>query len=143
MHEIETVDTRTIINEIMPKFYYYIVAEELAKNPYIEPPSMTTENRSFYSNEDTVVETKTTSRGWDILIENVESEFNVFCNEAAAQAAIKNEYVLTWYKERQLQFPMLSRLATIIFLYSPLKLKIRRTYTLKGFVALLVVQGCR
>ena len=33
LHEIETVDTRTIINEIMPKFYYYIVAEELAKTP--------------------------------------------------------------------------------------------------------------
>ena len=26
MHEIETVDTRTIINEMMPKFYDYVVA---------------------------------------------------------------------------------------------------------------------
>ena len=34
MHEIETVDTRTIINEMMAKFYYYIVAEELAEIPY-------------------------------------------------------------------------------------------------------------
>ena len=27
LHEIETADTRTIINEMMPKFYGYIVAE--------------------------------------------------------------------------------------------------------------------
>ena len=27
LNEIETVDTRTITNEIMPKFYYYILAE--------------------------------------------------------------------------------------------------------------------
>ena len=30
LHKIETVDTRTILNEMMPKFYYYIVTAELA-----------------------------------------------------------------------------------------------------------------
>ena len=30
LHEIETVGTRTIINEIIPKFYDYIVVAELA-----------------------------------------------------------------------------------------------------------------
>ena len=43
LHEIETVDTRTIINEMMPKFYDYIVAEELEGSPYIEPTAVTTE----------------------------------------------------------------------------------------------------
>ena len=38
LHEIENVDTRTIINEIMPKFYNYIVAAELAGKPDIEKP---------------------------------------------------------------------------------------------------------
>ena len=48
LHEIETVDTITIINEMMPKFYDYIVAAELAENPYIEPPDVTTVNRSLF-----------------------------------------------------------------------------------------------
>ena len=30
LHEIDTVETRTIINEMMSKFYDYIVAAELA-----------------------------------------------------------------------------------------------------------------
>ena len=33
LHEIENFDISTIINEMMPKFYYYIVAAELAENP--------------------------------------------------------------------------------------------------------------
>ena len=56
MHEIETVDTRTIINEMMPKFYDYIFAEELAENPYTEAPAVTTVNRSLYFDEETVGE---------------------------------------------------------------------------------------
>ena len=48
LHEIETVDTITIINEIMHKFYDFIVAEELAENPYTAPPAVTTANRSLY-----------------------------------------------------------------------------------------------
>ena len=42
LHKIETVDTSTIINEIMPKFYDDIVAAELAENPYTVPPAVTT-----------------------------------------------------------------------------------------------------
>ena len=51
LHGIETVDTRTIINEMMPKFYDYILAEELAENPYTSPPSVTTDNCYLYFNE--------------------------------------------------------------------------------------------
>ena len=47
LHEIETVETRTIINEIMPKFYGYIVTSELAENPYTAPPAVTTANVPF------------------------------------------------------------------------------------------------
>ena len=54
LHKIKTVGTRTFINEIMPKFYYYIVAAELVENPYTAPPAMTKVNRSLYFNEDTV-----------------------------------------------------------------------------------------
>ena len=54
LNEIETVETWTIINEMMPKFYYYILAAELAQKPYTEPPAVTTENISLDFNEDTV-----------------------------------------------------------------------------------------
>ena len=33
LHEIENLDTRTIINEMMPKFYDYIVAGEWEEEP--------------------------------------------------------------------------------------------------------------
>ena len=48
LHEIENVDTRTIINEIMPKFYDYIVATDLAQNPYTAPHAVTTANIPLY-----------------------------------------------------------------------------------------------
>ena len=67
LHEIETVDTITIINEIMPKFYDYIVAAELVENPYTTPPDTTTANCCVYFNEDTVGEPRTASRGGNIL----------------------------------------------------------------------------
>ena len=54
MHEIETVGTRTIVNEIMPKFHDSIVAEELAENPYTSTPGVTTANCYLYFSEDTV-----------------------------------------------------------------------------------------
>ena len=44
LHEIDTVDTRTIINERIPKFYDYIVVVELAENPYTVPAAVTIEN---------------------------------------------------------------------------------------------------
>ena len=72
MHEMETVDTRTIINEMMPKFYDYIVAEKLAENPYIVPPDVTTANCSLYVNEETMGESRTASRGGYILRERIE-----------------------------------------------------------------------
>ena len=50
LYEIETFDTSTIINEMMPKFYDYIVAEELVGKPYIAPPAVTTANVSLYFN---------------------------------------------------------------------------------------------
>ena len=49
MHEIETVDTRTIMNEMMPNLYDYIVAAYLAENPYKVTPAVTTSNFPFIS----------------------------------------------------------------------------------------------
>ena len=43
LHKIETFDTRTTINEMIPNLYDYIVEIELAGNPYTEPPPVPTE----------------------------------------------------------------------------------------------------
>ena len=55
LHEIYSFYTRTIINEMVPKFYDYIVAADLSENPYTAPPAVTTVNRSLRLNGDTVV----------------------------------------------------------------------------------------
>ena len=73
MHEIETVDTRTIMNEMMPKFYDYIVAEELAENPYTAPPAVPTAIFPLYLNIETVGVSRTASRFGNIFRERVES----------------------------------------------------------------------
>ena len=67
LHEIETVYTRTIINEIITKFYNYIVAAEFAEHPYISPHAVTTENHPLYFNEETVGEPITSSMGGNIF----------------------------------------------------------------------------
>ena len=114
---------------------------ESTETPYTAPLTVTTANCSLYSNEDTFGVPRTDSKGVNILIERIESEFDVFCNASSAIEVIITEYVLTWYKEIQIQFPMLSCLATIIFQYLPLNLKISGDYTLQGLISLLVVQG--
>ena len=88
LDEVETFDTRTIINKIMPKFYDYTVAEDLEEKTYTAPPAVTTEFFSLYFNEETVGGPRTSSRGGYILRERVESEFKVFCNAAATHADI-------------------------------------------------------
>ena len=52
---------------MMPNVYDYIVAAELAENPYTAPPTVTTE-KSLYFNEETVGGPRTASRGGNILI---------------------------------------------------------------------------
>ena len=54
LNEIETVDTRTIINEMMPKFCDYIVVADLAGKPYTAPPVVPTVNIYLYLNEETL-----------------------------------------------------------------------------------------
>ena len=73
LHEIKTVDTGIIINEMMPTFYDYILAEELVEYPYTAPPAVTTANCSFYFNEDNVGEPRTDYRGGGVLIDSIES----------------------------------------------------------------------
>ena len=84
LHEIETLYTRTIIYVMMPKFYDYIVAAELAGKPDKAPPAVNTANNSHYFNEETIVEPRTTSRGENILRERFVSQLKVFFNAAAA-----------------------------------------------------------
>ena len=54
LHEIDTVDTRTIINEMMLNFYDYIVSAELVENTYKAPHAVDTANLSLYFDEETV-----------------------------------------------------------------------------------------
>ena len=80
LHEIDTIDIRTIINKMIPKFHDYIVVVELEETPYTSPLAVTTGNLSLYFNEDTLGVPRTDSKGGNILIERIESEFEVFCN---------------------------------------------------------------
>ena len=74
LNEVETVDTRTIINEMMPNFYDCIVAAELAENTYTESPSVTTNNRFLYFSAETVGYKRTASRGGiNILRDRIQS----------------------------------------------------------------------
>ena len=135
LHEIESVETRAIFLEIMPKFYNYIVAAEWAENPYSLPPTVTATNWALYSIIENLGHTRTSSRGGiNIHRYSIESKLNFFCNAAPATTAIKNEDVLTWYKESQIQFQMLSCLATTMFKLIPPKINIRKTSTLQGYV---------
>ena len=52
---------------MMPNFYYYIVAEYLAENPYTETNVVTTDNSSLYFDEETVGGPRTDSRGGNIF----------------------------------------------------------------------------
>ena len=73
LHEIETVETRTIINEMMPMFYDCIVEVYLAGNLYTTLPAVTIEKGSLYFDEDTVGGPRTDLRGVNIHRERIET----------------------------------------------------------------------
>ena len=101
---------------MMPKSHKYIMAAELSEKPYTEPPAVTKTNRPIYFSEETMGHKRTALRGViNIIRNNIDPELMVFCNTSSEKAAIRNEDVLTWYKERQLQFPMLSHHVIVIF----------------------------
>ena len=58
---------------MMPKFYDYIVAEDLAGKTYTEPHAVTTANFYLYSDEETLVEPRTDPWGSNILTERIDS----------------------------------------------------------------------
>ena len=69
---------------MMPKFYDYIVAEELAGNTYISPPDVNTAHHNLYFDEDNIWEPITYPRGGNILRESFYPEFMVLCNAASS-----------------------------------------------------------
>ena len=74
LHGIESLDITSIVLEIMPKLYDYIVASELAENPYTAPPAVTTTNWSPHLSEETLGYTITDSGGGIyILKDSIES----------------------------------------------------------------------
>ena len=59
LHESDSVDTRPIVLEIMPKLYDYIVAAELSKTPYTAPPAINRTKNYLYFSEETLGHTRT------------------------------------------------------------------------------------
>ena len=62
----------------MPTFYDYIVASELAEDPYSAPHDETPANSSLYLNKETVGEPRNFSRRGNNIRGKLESEFKVF-----------------------------------------------------------------
>ena len=53
--------------------------------------------------------------GINFTRDSIELEFKVFFNASEDRTTVKNEDILTWYKERHLKLSIMSHLATIIF----------------------------
>ena len=63
LYEIESVDTRGTVLEIIPKLYDYIVVEEFYENPYTAPYAVTTTNWSLHFSEEALGHTINTPMG--------------------------------------------------------------------------------
>ena len=59
-------------------------------------------------------------------------EFMVFFNAAEDSTTVKNEDILTWYKERHLKLPIMSHLATIVFSVAPSQAYNKQYLSLSG-----------
>ena len=133
LNEIDFVDTRSIVLEIMPKFYDYTVSAELAENPYTSPRAVTTTNRSLYFIEETLGHTITASRGGiNFLRDSINSELKVFCNAAATIEAIKMKMCSPGTKRSSFNSQCCPLLPPYFFQYLLPKLKMRVTSTLQG-----------
>ena len=116
-HQIENVDTKTLFQKMISKFYEYIMAAELAVHPNSPQIIVRNNEDSLYFNNNHNCMHSLSSEA--ILLERIRAEFVIYQNMVAGTEITDDFDVLNWFQIQKIQFPMLTRFAYIIYSITP------------------------
>ena len=116
-HQSKNIDTKVLVQKMMPKFYEYIMAAEFDVHP--NTPHILLRNNEdplyFHNNPNRMHSISSKA----ILLERIGAEFVIYQNTVAATEITDDFYVLNWFQIQQMQVPMLTRFAYIIHSITP------------------------
>ena len=118
-HQSENMDTKTLVQQTMPKFYEYIIAAELDVNPNT-PHIILVNNEEclYFHNNPNHMHSLSAE---EILLERIDAEFVIYQNTFSGTEITDGFYVLNWFQIQQMKFPMLTCFAYIIHSVTPLQ----------------------
>ena len=131
-HQSKYIDTKVLVQKMMPKFYEYIMASELAV--HTKTPQILVRN-----NEDSLYFNNNPNRMHSLLseatiLERICAEFVIYQNMVSGRDMTDDCDVLDWFQIQKIQFSMLRALHTL-FIPSPLrKLKMEETSHLQASI---------
>ena len=108
-HQSENVDTKTLVQQMMPKFYECIIAAELAVHPNTPQILVSKNAYSLYFNNNPNRMHYLSSEA--IILERIGDEFFIYQNTVAGTEITDDFYMLNWFQIQQMKFPMLTRFA--------------------------------
>ena len=108
-HQSKNIDTKVLVQKIMPKFYEYIMAAELAVHPNTPQILVRNNEESLYFHNNPNRMHYISSEA--IFLERIGANVVIYQNTVAGTEITDDFDVLNWFQIQQMQFPMLTRLA--------------------------------
>ena len=125
-HQSENVDTKALIQQMMPKLYEYIMAAELSVHPNTPKILVCNNEESIYFHNNLNRMHYLSSEA--ILLETIVAEFVIYQNTIAGTEITDDFDVLNWFQIQQMKFPILTRFAYITHSITPLKTENERDF---------------
>ena len=127
-HQSKHIDTKVLVQQMMPNFHEYIMAEELAFHP--NTPQILVRN-----NEDSLYFNNNPNRMHflfyeAIILQRIRAEFVIYQNMVAGTELTDDFDVLYWFQIQQMKSPMLARFAYIIHSITPSLTENERDFSL-------------
>ena len=116
-HRSKNIDTKVLVQKMIPKLYEYIMAAEISFHP-------NTPHILVHNNEDSLYFHNNPNRmhylsSEAIILERIGVEFVIYQNTFADTEITDDFDVMNWFKIQQIQFPILTRFAYIIHSVTP------------------------
>ena len=123
------MDTRILVQKMMPKFYEYSMSEELSVNKNT-PQIIVGKNEEylyFHNNYNRMHSLLAKA----ILLERIGAMFIIYQNMVAGKEITDDFDVLNWFQIKQTRLPMMTQFTYIIHSITLLKTEIKQTYNLQ------------
>ena len=116
-HRSKNIGAKVLVKSMMPKFYKYIMAAELAVHPNTPQILMRKNEDCLYFNNKPNRMHSLSSEA--IILERIGAEFFIYQNTVAGIEITDDYDVLNWFQIQQTELPMLARFVCIIHSITP------------------------